>query len=321
MGLPTRQEFRKKVTPENRPHGTLFALALIIVGVLLFLDNLGALPIGNLGALWPLTLVFYGAGAIWYKRTVIIAIWSGTLIVAGFLLVMGNLRYLHVTVLGLWPLLLIALGATLLADRSILGKGFFASGFWAGRFPQGTGRDEFRHRILQAATEREQRRSERWRLKQERWQRRGWGHQYAGSPFEAKDYAKSFTQSAWSEGHIHEVAVFFGARRRVESQDFQGGDLFAAFGSIELDLTFAAIQDLPDPENAGAALRRAILNASALFGGIEIAVPRNWRVIREGSGAFGSYEDKTFPRPDPGTEPATLIVRGGAIFGSVTIRN
>ena len=37
---------------------------------------------------------------------------------------------------------------------------------------------------------------------------------------------------------------------------------------------------------------------------------------------FGGCDDKTVPpRPEPGFEPVTLVINGGAVFGGITIRN
>jgi hypothetical protein len=61
---------------------------------------------------------------------------------------------------------------------------------------------------------------------------------------------------------------------------------------------------------------------NAVFGGIEIRVPRTWRVERESAAVFGSFEDKTVPpRPEPGFEPPTLVIRGNAVFGSIEVKN
>lgn len=297
----------------NQTRGTFFALALIVAGALLFLDNLGIVPIEDIGAYWPLALVFYGFGTLWYHRGPMALIWSGALIVAGVLLVLGNLHILHVTIAALWPLLLIALGATMLVDRS----GWGPDG-WLKFTRDWPSREEHLKR-----------RAERWKLRQERWaQRKAWRQ----GTYTASAFASSLTDSindrinekiknSWSESRLHEVAVFFAAKRRVETQDFQGGELVAAFGSIELDLIGASMQPLPSPESEGLPTRRAVLEASAVFGSIEILVPRNWRIIREGAGVFGAYEDKTIPRPEPGVEQPTLVIRGGVVFGSVEIRN
>jgi len=298
---------------DKQPRGTFFALALIVAGAFLFLDNLGIVPIEDIGAYWPLALVVYGFGTLWYRRGPMALIWSGALIVAGVLLVLGNLHILHVTVAALWPLLLIAVGATLLVDRS----GWGPDG-WLRFTRDWPNREE--HRKLRA---------ERWKRKQERWAQRMAWREGAGT---TSAFASNLTDSIhdrinekiknlWSEDRLHEVAFFAAAKRRVETQDFQGGELDAVFGSIELDLTGASMQPLAAPESEGLPTRRAILEASAVFGSIEIMVPRNWRIIREGTGVFGSYDDKTIPRPEPGMEPPTLVVRGGAVFGSVEVRN
>ncbi|HWE51336.1 MAG TPA: DUF5668 domain-containing protein [Bryobacteraceae bacterium] len=295
---------------ETQPRGTIFALALIVAGALLFLDNLGIVPIEDIGAYWPLAFVVYGLGTLYYKRGPISLIWSGSLIVAGVLLILGNLGILHVTVGALWPLLLIALGATLLVDRSAWGSN--VTSMFTRDWPS-------REQHLKW-------KADGWKRKQERWAERiAWRTgTYSGSAFASNltdSIHEKIRQTPWAEGRIREIAVFFGTKRRVESQDFQGGELVAVFGSIELDLTAASMQPQPAADSQGLPTRRAVLEGSAVFGSVEITVPRNWRIIREGTGIFASYEDKTIPRPEPGVDPPTLVIRGGAVFGSVEIRN
>ena len=112
------------------------------------------------------------------------------------------------------------------------------------------------------------------------------------------------------EGTIAPWAVFGGSKRVVTSKDFRGGDLFALFGGIELDLRNADING------------QAIVAATALFGGIEIRVPATWFVETRGAGIFGGYEDKTVhPDPERSPAPPKLILDGFAIFGGVSIKN
>ena len=145
-----------------------------------------------------------------------------------------------------------------------------------------------------------------WRSRRARWEE--WHAQHR------EQHWKAFERSSCIGRRITEVAVFFSAKRKVEEQDFQRGEFVAVFGSVEIDLRDAQI--------GGAPLKRAVLDATAVFGSVDIAVPRTWRIQKEGAGVFGSYEDKTVPvRNEPGVEPAILIVRGGAVFGSVTITN
>ena len=109
---------------------------------------------------------------------------------------------------------------------------------------------------------------------------------------------------------VGEWAVFGGTRRRVESQNFEGGEALAIFGGINLDLTRAGIQK-----------DEVRLEANALFGGIDIRVPENWQVIVRGAGIFGGYEDKTW-RTASATEEKKprLIVSGFAVFGGVVVK-
>jgi len=110
-------------------------------------------------------------------------------------------------------------------------------------------------------------------------------------------------------GHLDEWAVFGGSRRRVDSQDFKGGEAFAMFGGVELDLRAATIvQD------------EVVIDASALFGGVDLQVPENWNVSVEGHGIFGGYEDKTSHSVPEGARPR-VVITGSAVFGGVTVKN
>jgi hypothetical protein len=271
----------------SNPRGSLFALGLILAGALLFLDNLGILPVDNIGAYWPLALVVYGFGIVYHRRTPSALIWSAALIIAGVLLVLGNLHVLPVTVGALWPLLLIAIGAEMLVDRPR-----WDAASW-GKF-------------------------DRLRERRGHWRRRA----FAGGDFTGSGYAGWPASQGEAKGpRLNEVAVFFSIKRRIETS-FQSGELVSVFGSIELDLSGAAIEPALPDQNGGRAERLAVVEASAVFGSVEITVPRSWRIVKEGAGVFGSYEDKTLPaRPEPGVEIATLVLRGGAVFGSVTVRN
>jgi hypothetical protein len=106
-------------------------------------------------------------------------------------------------------------------------------------------------------------------------------------------------------------AIFGGAKRVVTSQDFQGGEVMAMFGGVELDL-----------RQAGMAADSAILEINAIFGGVELKIPRNWSAVVQGTGIFGGYADNSF-QPDPAQGPGVkqLIVKGVAVFGGVDVKN
>jgi len=110
-------------------------------------------------------------------------------------------------------------------------------------------------------------------------------------------------------GHLDEWAVFSGVRRRLDSQDFKGGEAFAMFGGVELDLRSSAI-----------AQEEVVIDASALFGGVDIQVPESWNVAVEGHGIFGGYDDKTLHTMPEDARPR-VVITGNAIFGGVVVKN
>jgi hypothetical protein len=115
----------------------------------------------------------------------------------------------------------------------------------------------------------------------------------------------------WRVNRFHESAVFGGGKRVITGADFQGGKVDCVFGGFEIDLRGATM--LGD---------YAVLKVDAVFGGAEIKVPTSWEVELRGSGAFGGFSDNT-QHPDRNLipNPKRLIVKGGAVFGGVTIKN
>ena len=105
-------------------------------------------------------------------------------------------------------------------------------------------------------------------------------------------------------------AIFSGARRRVDSQDFEGGEAVAIFGGVKLDLRRAATQ------------REEVVIEANAFWRDRIRVPESWNVSLRGSAIFGGYEDKTMSGSS--TQEAKrplLIVTGVVVFGGVSVKN
>lgn len=102
--------------------------------------------------------------------------------------------------------------------------------------------------------------------------------------------------------------VFSGAKRRVDSQNFKGGKAEVVFGSAEIDLRGARLEG-----------GNATLSLSAVFGSIEVIVPRSWQVVIEGSPVLGSIDSHKQTVPDA-EKTGTLRVMASAVFGSVDIK-
>jgi hypothetical protein len=111
---------------------------------------------------------------------------------------------------------------------------------------------------------------------------------------------------------LNETTVFGGINRRIDSQDFEGGHLSSVFGGIEIDL-----------RKANTKKDEIVIEADAVFGGIELLVPESWRVTVKGAGVFGGYDDQTHPSPTAAADEKRphLIVTGSAVFGGVSVKN
>jgi len=100
-------------------------------------------------------------------------------------------------------------------------------------------------------------------------------------------------------------------RRRIESQEFEGGQATAICGGIELDLSKAATRK-----------EEIVIEATAIFGGIDIRVPEHWAVSARGSAILGGFDDQTRDARSTDVPPQTrLVILGNAVFGGVTIKN
>ena len=114
-----------------------------------------------------------------------------------------------------------------------------------------------------------------------------------------------------ADGRLKLVFIFSGTDRQMYDKHFRGGKLVAIFGGFKLDLTRCDIEG-----------NQAVLEVNAIFGGGELRVPETWRVVMEGAGILGGYEDQTrYFQPDPAAPVKTLIVRGAVIFGGISIKN
>jgi hypothetical protein len=112
-----------------------------------------------------------------------------------------------------------------------------------------------------------------------------------------------------TDSDVDIVGMFSGQKRRIESQAFRGGRATALFGGAEIDLT-----------GAGLAEGKATLDLTAIFGGVDLRVPRNWRLVIDATPILGAVDDKRSAVADADVK-ATLYVKATAIFGGIGIKN
>jgi predicted membrane protein len=106
-------------------------------------------------------------------------------------------------------------------------------------------------------------------------------------------------------------AVFGNVKRRIDSQDFHGGDANVVFGEVVFDL-----------RSAGMTAEQAVIDVNVIFGAVKIFVPQTWLVQVKAATVFGGVEDKTLPpRPDPNTKTPRLVITGSVVFGGINLYN
>lgn len=111
------------------------------------------------------------------------------------------------------------------------------------------------------------------------------------------------------ENDLDAFVIFSGIKRRVESKEFRGGKATALFGGVEIDFY--------DAKLAG---DQATIDLTAMFGGVDVRVPRNWKIVVDSHAILGGVDDKH--RPDSsGQVEATLFIKATAIFGGIDIKN
>jgi hypothetical protein len=103
------------------------------------------------------------------------------------------------------------------------------------------------------------------------------------------------------------TAILGGVNRIVSATDFKGGDLTAIFGGTQLDLRRTVLHN------------KAAVDAFVLFGGIELTVPESWIVESKVTAILGGLEDRT--RPPVDANAPRLVVSGTVIFGAIEIKN
>jgi hypothetical protein len=109
------------------------------------------------------------------------------------------------------------------------------------------------------------------------------------------------------ENTFSALAVMSGVGRKINSQDFRGGEATALLGGCKIDLRDAAI--------AGG---EAVVDVFAFWGGIEMSIPDGWAVVNRVVPVLGGADDRT--RPPTESSPKRLVIRGLCVMGGVEIK-
>lgn len=100
-------------------------------------------------------------------------------------------------------------------------------------------------------------------------------------------------------------ACFSNQKLDFDDEKFEGCDLSAVFGGVECNLTTAEIK------------KDIVINASAIFGGIKIFIPKDVNVKVNSNSVFGGVENKIKNSKD---NKATIYINSTCLFGGVEIK-
>jgi predicted membrane protein len=112
-------------------------------------------------------------------------------------------------------------------------------------------------------------------------------------------------QTASGDRSIDEVAVFSALNKSFTTQSFKGGKIVVVFGGGTIDLTQAKAEG------------EVHLDVSSVFGGIEIIVPKEWKVTSTANAFIG---DVDIHQAHGGEGATTLVLHGDAVFGGIEVK-
>ena len=119
-----------------------------------------------------------------------------------------------------------------------------------------------------------------------------------------KTYKKIKYISRQGKDFQHGTAVFCGTELDFNGVVFEGADLAAVFGGIDCDLSKAIIEN------------DCVINVSCVFGGVDILVPDNVKIVTNTSCVFGGVD--VMKSNDSGKH--TIYIDGACIFGGIDIK-
>ena len=115
---------------------------------------------------------------------------------------------------------------------------------------------------------------------------------------------------ARSEDFLQGTAILGGFKRRISTQAFKGGELTAIFGGYEVDLRQAVLEN-----------GQARIDVFVLFGGGEIRVPEGWEISNRATAIAGALNDSTHHGPASPDARPHLVITGLILFGGTEVKS
>ena len=105
--------------------------------------------------------------------------------------------------------------------------------------------------------------------------------------------------------YIDEVAILGGGRKVLNSTNFKGGKVTTVLGGVDIDLHECSLAEGTN-----------FIDLTTIFGGVDLIVPRDWKIIVNVTSIFGGFDDKRIIDSNQIQESnKVLIIRGFVLFG------
>ena len=105
--------------------------------------------------------------------------------------------------------------------------------------------------------------------------------------------------------YIDEVAILGGGRKVLNSTNFKGGKVTTVLGGVDIDLHECSLAEGTN-----------FIDLTTIFGGVDLIVPKDWKIIVNVTSIFGGFDDKRIIDFNQIQESSkVLIIRGFVLFG------
>jgi predicted membrane protein len=110
---------------------------------------------------------------------------------------------------------------------------------------------------------------------------------------------------------VDDVSIFGGGHKIIISDNFKGGNITNIFGGSEIDL-----------KDCKLAPGVNVIDFVAVFGGSNIIVPSDWKILIDVLPVFGGFSNKVRRDPNAVIDPdKTLLIKGFVLFGGGEVRS
>lgn len=100
--------------------------------------------------------------------------------------------------------------------------------------------------------------------------------------------------------------VMFGIEDKIENQNIKGININNVMGGVELDFTNASFEN------------NAKIEIFSLMGGVQLTIPKDWKVVKNNSNVMGGTEDFSLDENQVDSSK-TIIIDGSILLSGLEI--